>query len=320
MNVIDIPLDQISVGERRRVDFGDIGALAKGIERVGLLEPIIVDRNGKKDHYRLIAGERRLRAARMLRWSKIPAHLREYLTDAELRDIEFEENENRKPLTERERARTFASSQKLLQNARSAVEVSGHSVQKPQGGRPPTHGKPLPEIAKDLGIDEKTLRRAQQHVETATTYPWMQGNQWRQSDVLAVREHLDEMKPEVREDTVTILGAAKLLDPALTKNLIRNIRAMPAAERKEVVDLSQSDDSRQRSLALTKTAQLPPVADPRLNSLEAAIDSLRRATKPFPNDPLTPQIEQVITDLRKIHAAVKEVSYDARRKNEGSVQ
>jgi ParB family chromosome partitioning protein len=81
MMVIDVPLDDIEVGERRRTDFGDIGALAKGMQLVGLLEPIIVDRNGC-DNYRLVAGERRLRAARMPKWKTIPASLLEHLTEA----------------------------------------------------------------------------------------------------------------------------------------------------------------------------------------------------------------------------------------------
>lgn len=324
MNVIDIPLEQIEVGERRRADFGDVGALAKGIKRVGLLEAIIVDRNGKKDCFRLIAGERRLRAVRMLKWKTIPASLLEHLTDEELRDIELEENQNRKSLTEQEERKTFASSKKLVENAKRAKEVLAQSGQKPsqkgtKGGRPA-----LPDssqaVADALGTSRQAVERAEQHVATAETFPWMQGNTWKQSDVLAVREHLEEMKPEVRDDTVAILGAAKMLDPTLTKNLIGNIRAMPATERKEVLQLSQSDDSRQRSLALTKAAQLPPMPDPRLNSLEAALASLQRASKPFPNDPLTPQIEKLVADLRKIYAAVKAVSYDARRGKEGSVQ
>jgi hypothetical protein len=40
-----------------------------------------------------------LRAARMLKWKT--ANLREHLTDAQYREIELEENENRKSLTER---------------------------------------------------------------------------------------------------------------------------------------------------------------------------------------------------------------------------
>jgi len=319
MQIVEVPIEKIEVGERRRQDFGDIGALAKGIQRVGLLEPIIVDRNGNKDRYRLVAGERRLRAVGMLKWKTIPASLREHLTDEQLRDIESEENENRKSLTERERARTFAASKKLVENAKKAKEVIADEVRNSSKPGPKTEGPSRREVAAALGLDEKLMRRAEQHLETASTFPWMQGNNWKQSDVLAVREHLEEMKPEVRDDTVTILGAAKLLDPALTKNLMRNIRAMPGPERKEVVALSQSEDPRKQSLALTKAAQLPPMPDPRLTSIDAALDSLRRASKPFPNDPLTPRINEVISELRKIHAAVKEVSYSARRK-EGAVQ
>jgi ParB-like chromosome segregation protein Spo0J len=58
MRIVDVPLNEIEIGDRRPQDFGDIAGLAKGIERVGLLEPIVVDRNGRKDRYRLVAGER----------------------------------------------------------------------------------------------------------------------------------------------------------------------------------------------------------------------------------------------------------------------
>jgi ParB-like chromosome segregation protein Spo0J len=71
MTIIEVPLNQIEVGKRRRQNYGDIAALAKGIERVGLLEPIVVDRNGQQNSYRLIAGERRLKAVRMLKWKSI---------------------------------------------------------------------------------------------------------------------------------------------------------------------------------------------------------------------------------------------------------
>jgi ParB-like chromosome segregation protein Spo0J len=42
------------------------------MKRAGLLEPIIVDHNG--NGYRLVAGERRLKAARLLKWKTIAAH------------------------------------------------------------------------------------------------------------------------------------------------------------------------------------------------------------------------------------------------------
>ena len=99
------------------------------MKRVGLLEPIVVDRHEKR--YRLIAGERRIRAARMLQWKSIAASLRERLTDAELRDIELEENDNRKSLTEAERAKRYRTSKRLVENARKAKEVLAQSAQKP---------------------------------------------------------------------------------------------------------------------------------------------------------------------------------------------
>jgi ParB family chromosome partitioning protein len=56
-------VDSIIVGERHRRDLGDIHAVAATIREIGLLQPIVVKPNGK-----LIAGERRLRAAELLGW------------------------------------------------------------------------------------------------------------------------------------------------------------------------------------------------------------------------------------------------------------
>jgi hypothetical protein len=62
-----LPIDAIKVGERIRKDMGDIAALAKSIEDIGLLQPIIVTPDGL-----LLCGERRLRAAKLLGWTEIP--------------------------------------------------------------------------------------------------------------------------------------------------------------------------------------------------------------------------------------------------------
>ena len=50
------PLDAIIVGDRHHRDLGDIAGLATSIAKIGLLNPIIVNENG-----RLLAGARRLR-------------------------------------------------------------------------------------------------------------------------------------------------------------------------------------------------------------------------------------------------------------------
>jgi ParB-like chromosome segregation protein Spo0J len=90
-----------------------------------------VDRNGDAG-YRLVFGQRRLEAHRMLKVPTIRAQLCEELTEAQLRAIEFEENENRKELTEGERARTFQSSKRLVEKARQAEEVLAQNAPKPK--------------------------------------------------------------------------------------------------------------------------------------------------------------------------------------------
>src|SRR5579871_5816221 len=59
-------IEQIQVGFRYRKDLGDLRTLAQSIEEVGLLHPVVVTPEG-----RLIAGQRRLEACRLLGWTEI---------------------------------------------------------------------------------------------------------------------------------------------------------------------------------------------------------------------------------------------------------
>jgi ParB family chromosome partitioning protein len=311
MNVIEVPVDAINVGERRRQDMGDIEGLANGIKRVGLLEPIIVDRCKGVKGYRLVAGERRLLAVQSLEWETIPAVLRAELTEEQVREIEIEENENRKSFTEQERRRTFASSKRLLEKAKKAEEVLRTTRKTAETGRPTKGGASQVEIAEALDTNRRTIERAEKHVATAERFPWMQGNDWRQSDVLRFQERLEELTPEAQEQMVGILGAAKILDPELTVELIENVGRKKPEEITEIYRLSQSDDPRQRSLALSKAADKPPLPDPRLGIIDNASHILNAAIKPYPHDPLTPDFIDVRRNLARIRAAVKAVSYDA---------
>ncbi|OLB72476.1 MAG: hypothetical protein AUI16_20245 [Alphaproteobacteria bacterium 13_2_20CM_2_64_7] len=81
-------LDEIQVGPRHRRDLGDISALAASIAEVGLLHPIVVNPAGE-----LIAGERRLAAAKLLGWNEIPTTIVDL--DAVVRR-EWAENAHRK--------------------------------------------------------------------------------------------------------------------------------------------------------------------------------------------------------------------------------
>jgi ParB/RepB/Spo0J family partition protein len=305
MKVLDIPIDAIDIGERRRADYGDIAALAKGMKRVGLLEPIVVDRHEKR--YRLIAGERRIRAARMLQWKSIAASLRERLTDAELRDIELEENDNRKSLTEAERAKRYRTSKRLVENARKAKEVLAQSAQKPnqkgtKGGRPKKPDAPQA-VAEALGTDRRTVERAEQHVETAEAFPFMQD--WVRSDVLAVHEQLAPIPKAEHTAVAGVYACARLMDPKSAKEIASTLAGMSESDRSEIYSLSRSEDPRDRSLALTRAAAKPPQPDPRLNLLDDAKRAVEKCVKRYPDDPLTPQFQEEWQRLQALQQAVR---------------
>lgn len=94
----NLPIDLIDVApERQRKEF-DISDLEFSLPRRGLIHPIVVEDNGN-GRFRLIAGERRLRAARSIGWASIPARFADGLSRVELELIELEENIKRKDLT-----------------------------------------------------------------------------------------------------------------------------------------------------------------------------------------------------------------------------
>ena len=77
----------ISVGERQRKKVEQVEELADSIDRIGLLNPLVVTRD-----FALVAGERRLRACEHLGWKEVHIHFVDELDELELQSIELEEN------------------------------------------------------------------------------------------------------------------------------------------------------------------------------------------------------------------------------------
>jgi len=84
---MQIEIESIKVKDRIRQDMGDITTLAESMKRYGQISPIVITSN-----YVLIAGGRRLEAARSLGWSTINAVVAE-IPDA-LTKLEYEVEEN----------------------------------------------------------------------------------------------------------------------------------------------------------------------------------------------------------------------------------
>ncbi|MBC5582313.1 ParB/RepB/Spo0J family partition protein [Anaerofilum sp. BX8] len=97
--VVLVPLEQIEPSPwqaRRRFDPREMQALAASIRENGMLQPVTLQQLGK-NRYALVAGERRVRAARMLGMEKVPAILTDY-EDGQAAVLSLEENLQRQQL------------------------------------------------------------------------------------------------------------------------------------------------------------------------------------------------------------------------------
>jgi ParB family chromosome partitioning protein len=99
---VELPIDRIIIRKRVRKNLGDLASLMDSIKRHGLLNPVVVN-----ERYELVAGHRRTEAARRLGWSTIPVRIVESDDDADLMEMEIEENTQRKNLTSDELAEAY---------------------------------------------------------------------------------------------------------------------------------------------------------------------------------------------------------------------
>lgn len=107
-DVVELKIAEIVPNEfQPRVIFNEekITELAQTLKTHGIIQPIVV-RKKAEDVYELIAGERRLRAAKSLEWETIPAIVR-HLSDTETASIALIENIQREGLSVIEEANAY---------------------------------------------------------------------------------------------------------------------------------------------------------------------------------------------------------------------
>lgn len=92
-----VNISDIKVKRRVRKDLGNLEDLKDSLRRYGLLNPITL--NSK---YQLVAGERRLEAAKAIGWTSINANIIDNLTPVSQLEMELEENNQRKEFTDEE--------------------------------------------------------------------------------------------------------------------------------------------------------------------------------------------------------------------------
>ncbi|MCL2008901.1 MAG: ParB N-terminal domain-containing protein [Treponema sp.] len=87
-----VPIEEIKVKKRIRKEMGDISALAESLKKFGQISPIVITKSNV-----LVAGERRLEAAKSLGWASINVIIAD-IPD-ELTRVEYEREENTQRLS-----------------------------------------------------------------------------------------------------------------------------------------------------------------------------------------------------------------------------
>jgi len=89
---------------RRKFDEETLAELAESIKQVGIIQPLILQK--KEQHYEIIAGERRFRAARLAGLTQVPAIIKNY-SQQEVFEIALIENIQREDLNPIEEAQAY---------------------------------------------------------------------------------------------------------------------------------------------------------------------------------------------------------------------
>jgi ParB family chromosome partitioning protein len=190
-----VPIDEIIVGDRYRTDLGDIDALARSIELLGLLHPpvILSDR-------RLVAGWRRQEALKRLGRSAIPVNVVSNLDDALLLlEAERDENTCRKDFSKTE-AVALGMAIEAIEREQAKLRQRHHGGTAP--GRTKNTSGNLPEVsagttrdkaAEVVGMSPRTYDKAKQVVEAAEKEPEKFG------DLPAAMNQFDKVDPAFQE-------------------------------------------------------------------------------------------------------------------------
>ncbi|NJL70176.1 MAG: ParB N-terminal domain-containing protein [Candidatus Competibacteraceae bacterium] len=146
---LKIDIDSVIVQERTRKHFSNMEKLIDSMAMIGQLQPIVI--NSKNE---LIAGERRLRAAKELGWSKIDATYVESMDDLDMALVgEYDENVCREPFTPSESYRHAERVRDIVSKFAEERRLSKLKSHKPEE-KPEVEGEDA-----EGGIEESSVNR-----------------------------------------------------------------------------------------------------------------------------------------------------------------
>ena len=118
-----LPLERLRINPdqpRRSFSEESLAELASSIKSIGLIQPILVEEDGQ-DFFRIVAGERRFRAAAMAGFSEVPVIVRAFTPEKRL-ETALIENIQREDLNAVEEAEAYRSL--MAMGGRSQEEVA----------------------------------------------------------------------------------------------------------------------------------------------------------------------------------------------------
>jgi ParB family chromosome partitioning protein len=109
VGLVNVSVNQIVPNPRQpreQIDDSSLFELAESIREHGILQPLVITIDPGSDRYTLVAGERRLRAARLAGLEKVPAVIRQ-VNEQERLELALVENIQRSDLTALETAEAY---------------------------------------------------------------------------------------------------------------------------------------------------------------------------------------------------------------------
>jgi len=249
-------VEAIQWGERRREVYGDIDGLADNIRRRGLLHPIVVTAGGV-----LVSGGRRLRAHEVLGRAYIDVTMLGDLSEADIRDIELDENIFRLDLTAHERNKLMIEKVKraraeAVDDADSRSTVERESA-RPRGGQ--AKAGSVRDIARRTGASQTTVQRTTAHAAAIEAYPFLDDRRWQKSFAIEAHKIL-EANPERRDELLRRITDAGLTGSSAVDHMRACVRGRlttvdpGAAPQKSVTTRSDEERVAARQAILREAA------------------------------------------------------------------
>lgn len=232
-----VDIEKIKIKERARKDFGNLKELADDIKENGLINPPVVNRD-----FELLAGERRLRACKVLGWKQIVVNVMDTRDLEHELNIELSENESRLAFSKSERYELMKNIFKIQEE--KARERQGHK----------TSDRNLTDVvradeetAKQFGISRDTMRKEMVIVENKELLDPQDFADW-DDGKLSTNKAYQKIKQELnkeKEHSEALQREIQLKNADLTiaQNEVKALKERPQREIvKEVVKEVIPDD------------------------------------------------------------------------------